>query len=187
MQITAKLNNLRMASRKVRLVTNLIRRMDAKTARVQLQFMNKKAAQVILKLLNSGIANAKQNFNLNEDNLYISKLVVEGGTSLKRWLPRAMGRATPILKRTCSIALVLEEKVTKGGQAAPKARKETKKATEEARPIVGKEETISAFEPEREEKAKPAFVPKPYDSSSQSKKRFFSRQTFRKIFRRKSI
>ena len=107
MQVTASLNNLRMASRKVRLVANLVKGMEAEKAKKQLQFMNKKAAAIVLKLLNSGLNNAKHNFSLNEDNFFIARLDVEAGPSLKRWLPRAMGRATPILKRTCNINLIL--------------------------------------------------------------------------------
>lgn len=190
MQVTAKLNNLRMAPRKVRLVVNLIKGMDVKTARGQLQFMDKKAASLILKLLNSGLANAKHNFNLEENNFYIAKLVVEAGPSLKRWLPRAMGRATPILKRTCAISLVLDEKTPTHISKAAKAKKKEEAKKEEVKAVVEKEETISAFEPQAETRPKPGFVAKPYGASSESKKRFFSRQTFgniKRVFRRKSI
>jgi large subunit ribosomal protein L22 len=198
MQVTAKLNNLRMTPRKVRLVTSLVAGMDAKAAQGQLRFMNKKAAPIVLKLLNAGLANAKHNFNLNEDNFYISRLEVEAGPSLKRWLPRAMGRATPILKRTCSINLILEEKTpSKKPALAPKKKAKAEKmekgqpeAVAEEKPMIEKEETISVISEPAQEQRKPAFTPKPYDASSQSKKRFFSRQTFgniKKVFRRKRI
>lgn len=196
MQVTARLNNLRMTPRKARLVTSLVKGMDAKVAQGQLRFMNKKAAGIVLKLLNSGLSNAKHNFNLSEDNFYISRLQVEAGPSLKRWLPRAMGRATPILKRTCNINLILEEKMP-SKQAVGRAPKKKEKAEkigkeaerQEASPVE-KEEVISAAAEEPENKRKQAFVSKPYGASEQSKKRFFSRQTFgniKKIFRRKSI
>ncbi len=74
MQVTASLNNLRMSARKVRLVANLVKGMDAKIAQAQLRFMNRKPAGIILKLLNSGLNNAKHNFNLNEDNLYVARV-----------------------------------------------------------------------------------------------------------------
>ncbi len=197
MQVTAKLNNLRMTPRKVRLVANLVKGMDAKDAKTQLQFMNKKAAGLILKLLNSGLANAKHNSDLEELNLYIAKLVVEAGPSLKRWMPRAMGRATPILKRTCSVILTLEEKIpVKAGIARKKTKKteKTHKETPEKPAFVeataGKEETITAFGEEPQKKQRQVTPARPYRASTESKKRFFSRQTFgniRKVFRRKSI
>jgi large subunit ribosomal protein L22 len=193
MQVTAKLNNLRMAPRKVRIVANLVKGMDAKSARAQLMFVNKKPAGVILKLLNSALSNAKHNFSLPEDNFYIAKLVVEGGPSLKRWMPRAMGRATPLLKRTCNIDLQLEEKTPSETQAGKKRsfKKEEKETVSlDLKPTVEKEETISAVFQEKEEKRKGPGAAKPYDSSSRSKKRFFSRQTFgniKRAFRRKSI
>jgi large subunit ribosomal protein L22 len=199
MQVKATLNNLRMTPRKVRLVTSLVAGMDAKAAQSQLRFMNKKAADIILRLLNSGLANAKHNFNLDENNFYILRLEVEAGPSLKRWLPRAMGRATPILKRTCSINLILEEKTPskqpeKGAKKKAKEQKKEQKLEKETvveeKPMIEKEETISVVSEPAQEQRKPAFVAKPYGASEQSKKRFFSRQTFgniKKVFRRKSI
>jgi large subunit ribosomal protein L22 len=197
MQVTARLNNLRMTPRKVRLVTGLVDGMDAKTAQSQLRFMNKKAAGIVLKLLNSGLANAKHNFNLDENNFYISSLQVQPGPSLKRWLPRAMGRATPILKRTCNINLILEEKTpskkaVSGRKKKPKVEeieKTEKETAAEEKPVTEKEETISVV-PETRQERRPSYTPKPYGASEQSKKRFFSRQTFgniKKVFRRKSI
>lgn len=190
MQVIAKLKHLRMSPRKVRLVANLVKGMDLKQARAQLQFAAKKVAVPLLKLLNSAASNAKHNFNLDENNLYIAKLTVDGGQSLKRWLPRAMGRATPILKRTSSINLVLEEKA--GSKASVRSRKKDKDKKEEvtSKPLIEREESIVAAVDEREQKTKPSLVQKPYRSSSVSKKKFFSRQSFgniKKIFRRKSV
>jgi len=184
-----------MTPRKVRLVTSLVKGMNAKDAKSQLQFMNKKVAGIVLKLLNSGLGNAKHNFNLSEDNFYISRLEVEAGPSLKRWMPRAMGRATPILKRTCNINLILEEKTPSkqavtGAKKKEKVEKIEKELERQEAPAVEKEETIFAVAEEPENKRKQAFVSKPYGASEQSKKRFFSRQTFgniKKVFRRKSI
>ena len=195
MQVTAILNNLRMTPRKVRQLTNLVKGMDIKTAQAQLRFINKKAAGIILKLLNSGLANGKHNFNLDENNLYIKKLVVEAGPSLKRWLPRAMGRTTPILKRTCSVKMVLDEKVSDASilPAKKKVKMEKEKAVIERMPVekVEKEEKIfAAVSDEKEFEVRPVAPPRPYGASSESKKRFFSRQTFgniKKMFRRKSI
>ena len=111
MQVTAKLRHLRMSPRKVRLVADTIRGLDVEVVENQLSFMNKKAALPMLKLLKSAIANAENNFKLKKNNLYISELRVDEGPTLKRWMPRAMGRATPVNKRTSHISIVLNEKV----------------------------------------------------------------------------
>ncbi len=108
-EIRAKLSNLRIAPRKVRLVGDLIRGQSVIMAKAQLSFVNKKAAPILLKLLNSAVANAKNNFNLSEENLYLKKVLIDGGSSLKRWRPVWKGMAHPIMKRTSHITLVLDE------------------------------------------------------------------------------
>jgi large subunit ribosomal protein L22 len=109
MEVKAHLNHLRVSSRKVRLVVDLIREMEINEARTQLKFINKKSSELLLKLLNSAIANAKNNFNLDENNLYISKIIVNDGKILKRWRPRAMGRSARINKRTSNVTVVLDK------------------------------------------------------------------------------
>ena len=104
----AQLNYLRMAPRKVRLVTDVIKRMPIGEAEVQLLMMKKRAAQTVLKLLRSAIANAK-NKNLKTNTLVVDSIRVDQGPTLKRILPRAQGRATPIHKKTSHITLVLAE------------------------------------------------------------------------------
>ena len=111
MQVTAKLRNLRIAPRKARLVADLIRNKQVEEAQAALNFTNKKATEPFLKLLNSAVANAKNNFQLDPANLYISKILVDEGTKLKRWMPRARGQASPIQKKTSHITLVLSEKL----------------------------------------------------------------------------
>lgn len=108
-EVKAKLSNLRIAPRKVRLIGDLIRGKSVLMAKAQLTFANKKAAPILLKLLNSATANAKNNFNLNEENLYLKKVLVDGGASLKRWRPAWKGMAHPVMKRTSHITLVLDE------------------------------------------------------------------------------
>ena len=110
MEVKAHLNHLRISSRKVRLVVDLIREMEIKEAKTQLKFINKKSSELLLKLLNSAIANAKNNFNLAENNLYISKIIVNDGKIMKRWRPRAMGRSARINKRTSNVTVVLDKK-----------------------------------------------------------------------------
>ncbi len=111
MKITASLNKFRMSPRKVRLVVDLARGMSVEQAREQLRFLNKKAARPILKLLDSAIANAKNNFKSDEKNLYVSEIFVNEGPTLKRWRARAMGRSAPIKKRTSNVRIGLEERV----------------------------------------------------------------------------
>lgn len=109
MEVKAKLKFIRMPSTKIRLLANLIKKLPVGKALDQLQFINKLAARPVAKLIKSAIANAEHNFELAEDNLFIKEITVGEGPTLKRWLPRAHGRATPIRKRTSHINLVLGE------------------------------------------------------------------------------
>lgn len=112
MEVIAKLNNLRIAPRKTRLLTNMIKGKTATKARSVLVFSVKKGALPLQKLLDSAIANAKNNFHLKEDNLLISAIKVDEGRKLKRWRARARGRACRIEKKTSNITLVLSEQKT---------------------------------------------------------------------------
>jgi len=106
--VTAKLSYLRMSPRKVRLVANLLSGMPAEKAIIQLENMTKISAGPMLKLLRSAIANAKHNYEMKEEGLKITKIIVNDGPILRRWMPRAMGRATPIRKRSSHIEITLE-------------------------------------------------------------------------------
>ncbi len=110
MKVSAKLNYLRIAPRKVRLVADLIRNKSVIEAENILNFTVKKAALPLLKLLRSAIANAEHNFNLKKENLYICEILVNEGPRLKRILPRARGRADVIQKKTSHVTIILEEK-----------------------------------------------------------------------------
>ncbi len=110
MEVKAHTRYLRMSSRKVRLVVDAVRGMAVDPAIAQLTFMSRAAARPVKKLLESAVANATHNFKLDRDGLYIKSALVNQGPTLKRWRPRAMGSAAPILKRTCHITLVLESK-----------------------------------------------------------------------------
>lgn len=121
MQVKAELNYLRISPRKVRLVANLIKGMGVQEAQNKLNFLSKRASGPLLKLLNSVIANAKNNFSLDEKNLYIKSILVNAGPSLKRFQPRARGAAFEILKRTSKIKILLEEiEPTKSKKEKPK-------------------------------------------------------------------
>ncbi|TAN34075.1 50S ribosomal protein L22 [Patescibacteria group bacterium] len=106
---TAKLKYLRIGPRKVRLVADAIRGRRALQAVEILSLLNKRAAHPVLKLLKSALANAKHNHSLEPENLRIAKLTVDGGAALKRYMPKAHGRATPVRERTSHINLVLSE------------------------------------------------------------------------------
>lgn len=107
-EIKAKLNNLRISPRKARLVADLVRNKKANEAEKLLKFVYKKSAEPFLKLLKSAIANAKNNFNLHEEGLFVKELKVDKGRVLKRFMPRARGVAKRINKRTSHISLILD-------------------------------------------------------------------------------
>jgi large subunit ribosomal protein L22 len=109
MEVKAVTRYVRIAPRKVRIVTELVKGKPAEEALTILKFLPKKAARLVSKTLQSAVANAEQNPNVDVDTLYIKRIYVDGGPSLKRWRARAMGRATKILKRTSHITIILDE------------------------------------------------------------------------------
>ncbi|MGB9680732.1 MAG: 50S ribosomal protein L22 [Minisyncoccia bacterium] len=109
MEVKASLNYLRISPRKVRLVADLIRGKKVKEAESYLRLLKKRAKEPLLKLLKSAVSNAKNNFNLSPDTLYIAQLRVDEGPALKRWMPRARGSASLIKKRSSHILMVLKE------------------------------------------------------------------------------
>jgi len=110
MLFKAKLNHLRISPRKVRLVTDLIKGLPVKQAEIQLKFLTKRSSIPILKLLNSAVANAKNNGSISKDNLFVSNVRVDVGPTLKRWRARAMGIASAIMKRTSHVTITLSQK-----------------------------------------------------------------------------
>ncbi|KHF39022.1 50S ribosomal protein L22 [Halalkalibacter kiskunsagensis] len=110
MQAKAVAKQVRIAPRKVRLVVDLIRGKQVGEAVAILRHTPKAASPVVEKLLNSAIANAEHNYEMEPNNLVISEVFVDEGVTLKRFRPRAMGRASRINKRTSHITLVVTEK-----------------------------------------------------------------------------
>jgi large subunit ribosomal protein L22 len=106
----AKLNYLRMSPFKVRRVAATIKGRPVQEALGVLEHSPQRASRHLKKLLASAIANAGENHKLDEDALVVKNVIVDEGPTLKRWMPRAMGRATPIRKRTSKITLVVAEK-----------------------------------------------------------------------------
>lgn len=111
--INASLKNYRQSPRKVRLVANLIRGKKVEDAINLLDHTTKKATLPLKKLIESAIGNAKNNFNIEKDNLFIKEMRVDGGVVMKRSMPRARGSAFPINKRTSHVLVVLDSKVDK--------------------------------------------------------------------------
>lgn len=111
--VKAKLSNYRQSPRKVRLVASLIRGKKVETALQELNFLNKRASSVVKKLLESAVANAKNNNNLKKESLFLKEIAVNEGPSLKRFKPGARGTAYPFKKRTSHITLTLGEMVKK--------------------------------------------------------------------------
>jgi len=109
MEVKAKAKFIRMSPRKVRLIVALVRGKKLSTAIDQLKFAGKFATEPVRKLLESAAANAKHNFELSEDNLFIKEIRVDQAPTLQRWLPRAHGRATPLRKRMSHINVTLGE------------------------------------------------------------------------------
>ncbi|CQR48518.1 50S ribosomal protein L22 [Paraliobacillus sp. PM-2] len=110
MQAKSVAKTVRIAPRKVRLVIDLIRGKDVGEAIAILKHTQRGASPVVEKVLNSAIANAEHNYEMNPDDLYISEAYVNEGVTLKRFRPRAQGRASQINKRTSHITVVVSEK-----------------------------------------------------------------------------
>ncbi len=149
---TAKLKSLRMTPRKVRLVVDLIRGCRVHDALNQLQFSTKHASRPVLKLLKSAVANAANNHQLVEETLCITEAFVDAGTTLHRWMPRAMGRATPIRKRSSHITLVLTGDVDTA--AAKKQEEKTPEVVDAATEEVPKKKVTKAPRKTTRESAK---------------------------------
>jgi large subunit ribosomal protein L22 len=109
MEIKASINDLRMSPRKVRLVIDLIRKMPVDAALAQLKFTNKLATEPVAKMIESAIANGVNTYSLDRNNLFIKEIRSDEGTTLKRWMPKAHGRATVIRKRGAHVMVVLGE------------------------------------------------------------------------------
>jgi large subunit ribosomal protein L22 len=107
---TARLRFLRIAPRKVRLVADLIRGKNVEEALNVLQFTPKRGARSLAKLLKAAVADADQGGKVNVDKLYVRTVFVDDGPVMKRWMARAMGRATPIRKRTAHVTLRLDQR-----------------------------------------------------------------------------
>jgi large subunit ribosomal protein L22 len=110
MEARAITRHMRISPQKGRLVADLIRGKQVEEALLILRFTPKKAARILSKTLRAAVANATDTQNLDPDRLYVKRTYVDGGTTLRRFTPRAHGRATPLRKRTSHFTVVVDER-----------------------------------------------------------------------------
>ena len=110
MEARAVAKYIRIPPRKVRLIMNEIRGKKVGEALNAVSFAPQKGAFILKKLISSAVANAENNFDMDVDKLYIKELYADEGPTLKRFRPRAMGRATRIRKRTSHLTVILDER-----------------------------------------------------------------------------
>lgn len=137
--VKASVKIQRVSPRKARLVADLIRYRSVTEALLILQTTHKKSSEIILKLLNSAIANATNNAGLDAKKLYVSKILVNDGPTLKRFQPHSRGRAFPLLKRTSNFYIELAEI----GSESFEEELETKLAKSSSEKEPKKEEKVS--------------------------------------------
>lgn len=171
----AILRNIHIAPRKVRLVADRLRGLPVSTAIAELMFSRERSASALLKLIRSAVADATHNQSADPARLYIKTIAVDGGPVLKRYMPRARGAASPIMKRTSTITVFLSasEKIKPVFTIIPPAKKtkiKKEKKEESSAPASSKS------------KSKPAIAVVEKEKSEGERK-----GVFRKFFRRKSI
>lgn len=110
MQVTAKQKHIMISARKLRLVCDQVRGMEANQAMTVLKFMPQKGAQIVSKTLASALANAVNNFDLNDDDMFIEQIFADEGPSLKRMKAGARGRYKPRVRRTSHLTVILAER-----------------------------------------------------------------------------
>lgn len=176
--VKAHARQLRIAPRKMRLVTNAVKGMYVSDALVQLQHMNKKAAPMVSKLLKSALSNATNNFSLNPDWMFIKSITADAGAVMKRYFPRARGSAFVIRRKLSHVNVVLEEK-KRGGSASRSAflSRFTKKKEEPVKNQPTAEETKQT--PELKEK-------KPQNIKTDEQRKMGKVQQKRRLFTRKT-
>jgi len=109
MEVRAAAKYIRISPRKIRLIMDQIRGKRIEEAVNLLSFSSQKGAFILRKLINSAVANANENYDIDVDTLYIKRVFADEGPTLKRFRPRAMGRATSIRKRTSHLTVILDE------------------------------------------------------------------------------
>lgn len=145
----SSIKNARISPKKLNLVAGLIRGEKAQDALNQLRFTSKKGAKILHKLITSAVANAKNNYDQSEENLFIKSILVTKGVTYKRGLPVSRGRYHPILKRNTNVVIEVGMIDPTGG----KAKKTTAKAEKAAEEKPATE--ASAEKPKTKKEAAP--------------------------------
>lgn len=181
--VTAHARGLHISPRKMRLVTNLVKKMPVEEAIVQLQFTNKKASGMLIKLLKSAVANAEHNFSLKSENLVIKSITCDMGQTQTRYFPRARGSAFVIRRKQSQVNVVLEEKISKSGKVSRFANFRKKSAVAKEKPAtdagIPEETTESKLEAENKGKAQDSRKTNEQIKMNkvQQKRRLFNRKT----------
>jgi len=110
MQARAEAKNMRISPRKMKAIADLVRGKNVKDAQAILKFTPRKGAEIFLKVLNSAVANAENNFHMDVDSLIVKEIYANQGPTLKRWNAGSMGRANPVLRRSSHVGVVVAEK-----------------------------------------------------------------------------
>ena len=181
-QTRATLKYLRTSAYKVREVLDLIRGLDVDDARHVLQFNDRGPAREVLKVLNSAVANADHTLNIPADELKVAVAFADEGPTIKRWRPRARGRATRIRKRTCHITIIvarmsdkeLQDRQRRDGASGSGRRRGVipgRRRKQEAAAPKAEETQAAAAAPEEQEAVQPepetASVPEPEVSAEE--------------------
>lgn len=176
--VKASARDLRIAPRKLRLVSNMLRGMRAVDAVTQLEFLNKKGAPMVKKLLLSAIANAENNFSLKGEALFIKSITTDMGKVMKRYFPRARGSAFVIRRKLAHLNVVLEEKP---GSAKKSRFALFKKTKQESTAESVKTTPETEFDEVKSETVKNISAPKSMEvvkaSKVQQKRRLFNRKS----------
>ncbi|MDQ1491839.1 MAG: large subunit ribosomal protein [Actinomycetota bacterium] len=183
-QTRATLKYLRTSAYKVREVLDLIRGLDVDDARHVLQFNARGPAREVLKVMNSAVANADHTLNIPPDELFVSVAYADEGPTIKRWRPRARGRATRIRKRTCHITIIvarlsdaeLQARRRRDSASGTQRRRgvipgRRRKAADEAAPKAGKGRGKGAEAPQEElpdDASVPEVEPGPPEAGSEA-------------------
>lgn len=142
MEVLAKGKYIRISPKKARPIANLIRGKKVNEARIMLDSLPQSSAFEIKKVLNSATANAENNFNLEKSSLLVAKITINGGPTIKRYMPRAKGMASEIKRRTSHIEIILSGEIGTKKKKTEKAIKNEDDPEKElkAEKVVGRNE-----------------------------------------------
>lgn len=175
-EVKAFARYIHVSPRKLRLVADMVRKTNVDAALEQLKFSSKKASLPLSKAINSAIANAVHNFNLNRENLYIKSVTIDGGPVYKSYAPRAQGRAFIERKRTSHINVVLESRENKSSKKR-KTFFAAKPASEEVKKNVDQQESGSVSTKQSGVKQAPKTDEKLKQQKISLKRRLFNRKS----------